>query len=161
MLPDRLLLFSAHGINSLNSELNTITVVGRYFQAIHARHTENRTHNNQKPPPISSLLSPLFPFPIPHYPLPIPYSLFPLPLFPSSHYPLPITHYPLPIPLFPLLLVNIENGEEGLLRHLHPADLLHALLALLLLLEELALAADVAAVTFCQHVLAHCRDSLP
>ena len=35
---------------------------------------------------------------------------------------------------------ELEHGQERLLRHLHPADLLHALLAGLLLLEQLALA---------------------
>src|SRR5436309_3431576 len=53
----------------------------------------------------------------------------------------------------PLRLVEVEHGKKGLLRHLHPADLLHPLLALLLLLEQLALAADVAPVAFREHVL--------
>ena len=51
-------------------------------------------------------------------------------------------------------LVQVEHGEEGLLRHLDAADLLHPLLALLLLLEQLALAGDVAAVALREHVLA-------
>ena len=38
-------------------------------------------------------------------------------------------------------LVQVEHGQERLLRHLDAADLLHPLLALLLLLEQLALAA--------------------
>src|SRR5688500_7965528 len=42
----------------------------------------------------------------------------------------------------PRTSVDLEDGEEGLLRNLHAADHLHALLALFLLLEELALAAD-------------------
>lgn len=41
------------------------------------------------------------------------------------------------------------------------ADLLHALLAFLLLLEELALTRDVAAVALGCHVLAHGLDGLP
>src|SRR5579859_3015138 len=49
---------------------------------------------------------------------------------------------------------EIEHGQERLLRHLDPADLLHTLLALLLLLEQLALARDVAAVALREHVLA-------
>ena len=44
------------------------------------------------------------------------------------------------------LLVERQHGQERLLRHLDRADLLHPLLALLLLLEQLALAGDVAAV---------------
>src|SRR5205085_5753655 len=53
-----------------------------------------------------------------------------------------------------LLLVEVEHGEERLLRHLDRADLLHPLLALLLLLEQLPLARDVAAVALREHVLA-------
>ena len=55
---------------------------------------------------------------------------------------------------------DLEDGEERFLRHLDGADLLHALLARLLLLEQLALAGDVAAVAFCQHVLAQRLDVL-
>ena len=53
------------------------------------------------------------------------------------------------------ILVELEHGEEGLLRHLHVADLLHALLTLLLLLEKLALTRYVATVALGRHVLAH------
>src|SRR5947209_17129279 len=49
---------------------------------------------------------------------------------------------------------DVEHGEERVLRHFDAADLLHALLALLLALEQLALAGDVAAVAFGGHVLA-------
>ena len=42
--------------------------------------------------------------------------------------------------------LDLQHGQERLLRDLDRADLLHALLALFLLLEELALARDVAAV---------------
>src|SRR5262245_38894663 len=52
------------------------------------------------------------------------------------------------------LLADPEHREERLLRDLHRAELLHALLALLLLLEELALARHVAAVALREHVLA-------
>ena len=52
-----------------------------------------------------------------------------------------------------LLVVQVEHGQERLLRHLDAADLLHPLLALLLLLEQLPLAADVAAVALREHVL--------
>src|SRR5919206_199825 len=51
-------------------------------------------------------------------------------------------------------LVQVEHGEERLLRHLDAADLLHPLLPRLLLLEQLALARDVAAVALGEHVLA-------
>src|SRR5579885_643925 len=44
------------------------------------------------------------------------------------------------------LLAHVEHRQEGLLGNLHGADLLHALLAFLLLLQQLALARDVAAV---------------
>src|SRR4026208_1404524 len=53
-----------------------------------------------------------------------------------------------------LLAVEVEDGEERLLRHLDAADLLHPLLALLLLLEQLSLAGDVAAVALREHGLA-------
>src|SRR3954449_11724045 len=51
-----------------------------------------------------------------------------------------------------------EHAQERLLRHLDPADLLHPLLPFLLLLEQLALARDVAAVALGDHVLAHGLD---
>jgi hypothetical protein len=54
-----------------------------------------------------------------------------------------------------------QSSDEGLLGHLDPADHLHALLALLLLLQELALARDVAAVALREDVLAHGADGLP
>src|SRR5688572_26349134 len=56
------------------------------------------------------------------------------------------------------LRIGLQHGQEGLLRDLHPANLLHPLLALLLLLEELLLAGGVAAVALGQHVLAHRLD---
>ena len=59
------------------------------------------------------------------------------------------------------LSVKLQNGEECLLGHLYPTDLLHALLALLLLLEELALTADIAAVALRSHILADGLNSLP
>src|SRR5215207_3555279 len=57
-------------------------------------------------------------------------------------------------------IVQVEHGQERLLRHLDAADLLHPLLALLLLLEQLPLPADVAAVALREHVLAPCLDRL-
>src|SRR5688572_30809604 len=57
-----------------------------------------------------------------------------------------------------LLAVGLQDGQEGLLRDLDLAELLHALLALLLLLEELLLTGGVAAVALGQHVLAHRLD---
>src|SRR4051812_24586999 len=57
-------------------------------------------------------------------------------------------------------LADLEHREEGVLGHLDAPDLLHALLALLLALEQLALAADVAAVALGGHVLAVGLDRL-
>src|SRR4051812_21597288 len=57
-------------------------------------------------------------------------------------------------------LADLEDREEGVLGHLDAPDLLHALLALLLALEQLALAADVAAVALGGHVLAVGLDRL-
>src|SRR5688572_6878588 len=48
---------------------------------------------------------------------------------------------------------HLEDGEERFLRNLDVADLLHALLPRFLFLEQLALAADVAAVALGEHVL--------
>src|SRR3712207_1259355 len=53
-----------------------------------------------------------------------------------------------------------QRGDEGLLRHLHAADHLHPLLAFLLLLEQLALPADVTAVALREDVLADRPDRL-
>src|SRR6266542_2830461 len=50
--------------------------------------------------------------------------------------------------------VHLQRRDERLLRNLHLAELAHALLAFLLLLQELALARHVAAVAFRGHVLA-------
>src|SRR6185436_12461710 len=58
----------------------------------------------------------------------------------------------------PLFVTNLQHREEGLLRDFHRADALHALLAFLLLLEQLALARDVAAVALGEHVLAQRLD---
>src|SRR5205814_1968037 len=52
----------------------------------------------------------------------------------------------------------LENGEECLLRNLDAADRLHSLLARLLLLEQFLLPRHVAAVAFCQYVLAERLD---
>src|SRR3954468_7680419 len=52
------------------------------------------------------------------------------------------------------LLVEAEGGDEGFLGDFDAADLLHALLAFLLALEQFALARDVAAVALGEHVLA-------
>src|SRR5688572_7555523 len=49
--------------------------------------------------------------------------------------------------------VDLQDGQEGLLRNLHRTDLLHPLLSFLLLLEELSLAADVAAIALREHIL--------
>src|SRR5438067_577094 len=59
-----------------------------------------------------------------------------------------------------LLFPYFENREEGLLRDVDFADPLHALLAFLLLFEELAFAADVPTVTFGNDVFADRGDCL-
>ncbi|SOY47098.1 hypothetical protein CBM2588_A130033 [Cupriavidus taiwanensis] len=64
---------------------------------------------------------------------------------------------PLPCPR-QLLVVDLQDGQEGLLRNLDGADLLHALLARLLLFQQLLLARDIAAVALGQHVLAQRLD---
>ena len=55
--------------------------------------------------------------------------------------------------------IHLQRRQEGRLRDLHLAELAHALLALLLLLQQLALARDVAAVALRGHVLATARRS--
>src|SRR6185312_10971661 len=56
------------------------------------------------------------------------------------------------------LATHFQHREEGFLRNLYVSELLHALLAFFLFLEELALAADVAAIALRQHVLAQRLD---
>src|SRR5918911_2906661 len=58
----------------------------------------------------------------------------------------------------PSIPAHLECGDEGLLRDLDFAELAHLLLARLLLLEQLALARDVAAVALGEHVLAQRAD---
>src|SRR5207244_38980 len=55
---------------------------------------------------------------------------------------------------------HLERGDEGLLRDLHLTELAHLVLALLLLLEKLALSRDVAAVALGDHVLPQRADRL-
>src|SRR5918994_3676727 len=57
-------------------------------------------------------------------------------------------------------IVQLESGDEHVARHLDAPDRLHLLLALLLLLEQLALARDVAAVALGEDVLAPRLDGL-
>src|SRR5271170_233192 len=57
------------------------------------------------------------------------------------------------------LLADLQDGQESLLRNFDLTHLLHALLARLLLLEQLAFARDVAAVALGEHVLAHPLDA--
>src|SRR5512142_471310 len=52
-------------------------------------------------------------------------------------------------------IVEGQHGKERFLRDLDRPNTLHELLDFLLLLEELALAGDVAAVALRKHVLAH------
>src|SRR5262249_7531715 len=56
-------------------------------------------------------------------------------------------------------LPNLEQSKKRFLRDFHPSHLLHPLLAFLLLLEELALARDVATVAFRGDVLAQRLDA--
>src|ERR1700677_2744196 len=58
------------------------------------------------------------------------------------------------------VVTQAQRRDEGLLGHLHPADVLHLLLALLLLLEQFALAGDVTAVALGQHIFALGLDRL-
>ena len=58
------------------------------------------------------------------------------------------------------VVAELQDGQERLLGHLDAPDLLHAPLALLLLLEQLALARDVAAVALGDDVLAEGLDRL-
>ncbi|CSF95185.1 Uncharacterised protein [Shigella sonnei] len=46
----------------------------------------------------------------------------------------------------------MQNGEERFLRQLDVTDLLHAFLTFFLLLQQLFLTADIAAITFSQYV---------
>src|SRR5690606_36221258 len=57
-------------------------------------------------------------------------------------------------------VLDLEHGEERLLRDLDRSHLLHPLLAGLLLLEQLLLARDVAAVALRKDGLAQCLDVL-
>src|SRR3990172_11469391 len=58
------------------------------------------------------------------------------------------------------LLLHLQYRQERFLRNLDVADLFHALLARLLLFQQLFLARDVAAVALGEHVLAHRFDRL-
>src|SRR5579871_4580907 len=62
--------------------------------------------------------------------------------------------------LFLLVLADSQDGQESLLRDIDLANSLHALLALFLLFEQLALAGNIAAITLCQDVFAQCADTL-
>src|SRR5262245_38674415 len=56
--------------------------------------------------------------------------------------------------------VDLQDGQKRFLGDVHAPDPLHALLPFLLLLEQLALARDVAAVALREDVLAHRLDGL-
>src|SRR5258708_37509432 len=58
------------------------------------------------------------------------------------------------------IVPRLQRCQERGLRDVDLAELAHLLLALFLLVEELALAADVAAVALGEHVLAQGRDRL-
>src|SRR5487761_312738 len=59
-----------------------------------------------------------------------------------------------------VLVIKLEHRHESLLRDLDGAHPLHPLLSFLLLLQQLALARDVTAIAFGQHVFSHRRDRL-
>src|SRR5699024_6815567 len=67
------------------------------------------------------------------------------------------SHSPFPIP-HSQLFIHFQNGQERLLGNLHATHLFHAFLAFLLFFQNLALAADIAAIAFGQHVLAQRLD---
>src|SRR4051794_15593806 len=58
------------------------------------------------------------------------------------------------------VLIHLQCRDEGFLGNFHLAELAHLLLPLLLLVEQLALARNVAAIAFRGHVLAHGRERL-
>src|SRR6185437_10680978 len=59
------------------------------------------------------------------------------------------------IKLAPLIGVHFQRGDERLLRDVDAAEAPHLLFSRLLLVEQLALARDVAAIAFRRDVLAH------
>src|SRR5579862_4482939 len=61
----------------------------------------------------------------------------------------------------PFAAADFQHCQERLLRDIDPPDPFHAALAFFLLFEQLALAADVAAVAFGQYVFAHTRNRFP
>ena len=56
------------------------------------------------------------------------------------------------------LVPHTQRRNERLLRDAHASIFAHPLLAFLLLVEQLFLAADIAAIAFGRHVLAHRGD---
>src|SRR5688500_14818792 len=71
-----------------------------------------------------------------------------------------MTAYRLPLPAWRSSILHLQYRQECFLRNLDGSYLLHALLARLLLLQQLALARDVTAVALCQRVLAQRLDRL-
>ncbi len=55
-----------------------------------------------------------------------------------------------------LICIHFQSGDEGFLRDLDAAELPHLLFAFLLLVQELALAADVAAIALRGDVFSQC-----
>lgn len=53
-----------------------------------------------------------------------------------------------------LVLIKLQNIEEGVLRDFNVSDLTHLLLSFLLFLQELLLAGDISAIAFCKYILA-------
>src|SRR5215831_20791537 len=59
-----------------------------------------------------------------------------------------------------LPLADLQDRQERLLWDIDPADTFHPALAFFLLLEQLPLACDVAAVALREYVFSHCCDVL-
>ena len=57
------------------------------------------------------------------------------------------------------LIIQLQHRHEGLLRHIHLAHGLHALLAFGLFLEQFLLAGDITAIALSQHILTNRTDA--
>jgi len=55
--------------------------------------------------------------------------------------------------------LRFQDLNERFLRNIDSSNALHPFLPFLLFLEEFALSRDIAAITFCGHVFAQCRNA--
>ena len=62
--------------------------------------------------------------------------------------------YMFPSVLVLLFLIQLQDSHERILRDFHVPNHLQTFLALLLFLEQFLLAGDIAAIAFCEHILA-------